>query len=93
VSLVQRPAHGSDGGCGIPILSHEDRIAQTNLINNVLARIGVVPNLADDGNILVTPGAGTVDDDGQVIEPRLRIAVRATFRALRLVQDFAGRFA
>lgn len=82
-----------DGEFGIPIYTHEDRVAQTNLINNALARIGIVPNLADDGNILITPGAGTLDPDGRVIEERLRLAVRAVFLVLELVQDWAERVA
>lgn len=80
-----------DHGFGIPIFTHEDRIAQTNLINNALTRIGVVPNLADDANILITPGAGTLDAEGHVIEDRLRLAVRAVFLVLEVVQDWAER--
>jgi len=82
-----------NGTLGIPIFSHEDRVAQTNLINNALVRIGIVPNLADDANILITPGAGTIDAQGRVLEDRLRIAVRAVFGVLVLVQNWAEKIA
>jgi hypothetical protein len=80
-----------NGALGIPIFSHEDRVAQSNLINNALVRIGIVPNLSDDANILITPGAGTIDATGNVLEDRLRAAVRAVFGVLVLVQDLAER--
>jgi hypothetical protein len=82
-----------DNSFGIPIFSHEDRVAQTNLINNALVRIGVTPNLADDANILITPGAGTINAEGDVLEERLRLATRAVFEVLILVQDWAERIA
>lgn len=82
-----------DGAFGIPIFTHEDRIAQTNLINNALSRIGIVPNLADDANILITPGAGTLDPDGRVIEERLRLVARAVFLVLEVVQEWGERIA
>ena len=81
-----------EGGFGIPIFSHEDRIAQTNLINNALVRIGIVPNLSDDANILITPGAGTTDADGQVIAERLRLTIRAVFLVLEILQDWSEEF-
>lgn len=76
---------------GIPIFTHEDRIAQTNILNNALARIGIVPNLSDDANILVTPGAGTLTEQGELDERSMRWAVRGLFLALKLVQDWGDR--
>lgn len=78
---------------GIPIFTHEDRIAQSNVLNNALARMGIVPNLSDDANILVTPGAGTLRPDGRVDEDLLRLVVRAQLLALKLVQDWGDRIA
>jgi hypothetical protein len=76
---------------GIPIFTHEDRIAKTNLLNNAIAKMGVVPNLSDDANIIITPGAGTMDSDGAVIEDRLRFAIRAVFAALELLQRWGEK--
>lgn len=76
---------------GIPIFTHEDRIARSNLLNPALERMGVLPNLSDDANILITPGAGTLTEDGALDEERMRLVVRAVFRALVLLQDWTAR--
>lgn len=83
----------AEGAFGIPVFTHEDRIAQTNILNNALARFGVVPNLSDDANILITPGAGTWQADGALDEALLRLVVRAQLLALKLLQDWGDRIA
>ncbi|MBP2231943.1 hypothetical protein J2847_005266 [Azospirillum agricola] len=87
------PASRGDRPWGIPIFTHEDRIARSNLFNQALARAGVLPNLSDDANILITPGAGTLDGEGRLIEDRMRLAVRAVFHTLILLQDWTERAA
>lgn len=82
-----------EGGFGIPIFTHEDRIAQSNVLNNALARMGIVPNLSDDANILVTPGAGTLRPDDRVDEELMRLVVRGQLLALKLLQDWGDRIA
>lgn len=78
------------GRMGLPIFSHEDRVAGSNLINLCLSRMGVIPNLAEDANLLVSLGLGTVDEDGTLLADRMRLAVRAMFAALVLVAEWAG---
>jgi hypothetical protein len=78
---------------GIPIFTHEDRIAGSNLLNNAIAKMGIAPNLSDDANIIITPGAGTSDPDGKVIEGKLRFAVRAVFEGLELLQRWGEKAA
>jgi len=50
-----------------------------------------VPNLSDDANILITPGAGTWAQDGSLDEDRLRLAVRSQLLALKLLQNWGDR--
>ncbi|SFU78046.1 hypothetical protein SAMN05216350_10554 [Polaromonas sp. YR568] len=83
----------AEGSFGIPIFTHEDRIAQTNVLNNALARMGIVPNLSDDANILITPGAGTFNANGELDEERVRLVVRGQLLALKLIQDWGDRIA
>ena len=40
---------------------------------------GGAPGQADDANVIINPGLGTVDELGVVIEERMRLAVRALF--------------
>lgn len=80
----------ADGRIGIPIFTHEDRVAQSNLLNLCIAKMGVVPNITDDANIPVTPGFGTTDEEGRVIEERMRWVVAAIFRSLALLAEWGA---
>ncbi|MGE4242140.1 hypothetical protein [Ramlibacter sp.] len=75
---------------GIPIFTNEDRIAGANLMGHALARMGIVLSQAEDGNVIFTPGLGTVDANGALIEPNMRLAVRAVFTTLALLRDWAA---
>lgn len=75
---------------GIPIFNNEDRVAGSHLLSRCLARMGIVPNQAEDANLIVTPGLGTVDAEGVVIEERMRLAVRGLFLALGLMAEWAS---
>ena len=70
---------------------HEDRIAHSNLLGACIARMGIIPNITDDANIPITPGLGTVTEDGALIEERARWVAKAVFRSLALVNEWAGR--
>ena len=81
----------ANGRMGIPIFTHEDRIAGSNLINLCMARMGVIPNVAEDGNLLVSLGLGTLDEDGALLPDRMRLAVRAMFASIALVAEWAQK--
>jgi hypothetical protein len=74
---------------GIPIFNNEDRVAGSHLLSRCLARMGVIPNQAEDANLVITPGLGTVDEEGIVIEDRMRLAARGLFLALGLMAEWA----
>jgi hypothetical protein len=76
---------------GIPIFSHEDRIAHSNLLNLCIAKMGVIPNITDDANIPVTPGLGTMSEDGVLVEERATWVASAIFRSLALINEWAQR--
>lgn len=80
-----------EGRRGIPIFTHEDRVAQSNILNLCIAQMGVVPNITEDANIPITPGLGTVDENGAIIEERMRLVVRAVFESLALVKEWAEK--
>lgn len=81
----------TDARPGIPIFSHEDRIAHSNLLNLCIAKMGIIPNISDDANIPVTPGLGTLSEDGTLIEERARWVAAAIFRSLALVHEWSQR--
>jgi len=73
------------GEPGIPIFTEEDSFSGTALIESGLSAIGVLPTITYDGNILISPGQGTIDDQGKLIEERMRLAVRALVGVIEIV--------
>jgi hypothetical protein len=78
-----------EGAAGIPIFTEEDSFAGTLPLETVLNTIGILPTITFDGNILIAPGHGTVDDDGALIEERMRFGVKAIIGALEIVTKYA----
>ncbi|MBO8168388.1 MAG: hypothetical protein H0Z35_04270 [Thermoanaerobacteraceae bacterium] len=79
-----------DGKMGIPIFSIEDMYAGSHLIQVGLKQMGVIPTVAYDGNIYMSPGLGTTDEKGQLLEDRVRYAVKALVKLLEIISRYAG---
>ncbi len=73
------------GGWGIPIFTIEDMYAGSNLLQSGLAQMGVIPTIAYDANIYISPGLGTTDQHGQLLEDRARLAVRALVKLIGII--------
>jgi hypothetical protein len=80
----------ADGKMGIPIFSIEDMYSGTSLIQSGMAQMGIIPCISYDANIRMSPGLGTVDENGQLMEDRVRWIVRALVKYLELLCRFAG---
>jgi hypothetical protein len=78
-----------DGEPGIPIFTEEDSFSGTALIESALGAIGVLPTITYDGNILVSPGQGTIDDRGKLIEERMQLAVRALVGTIEIICKYS----
>ncbi len=83
----ERSWSGSDPG--LPIFSNEDRIAGAHVLGQMMARMGVLLIQSEDGNIVLTPGLGTLDRQGVLREDRMRHVVEALFTALGLLREWA----
>jgi len=79
-----------NGEMGIPIFSIEDMYSGTAILQTGLSQIGVVPTVAYDGNIYMSPDLGTTDEEGQLIEDITRRGVKAQFALLEIVCKYAG---
>ncbi|MBJ7600534.1 MAG: hypothetical protein DLM67_26730 [Candidatus Nephthysia bennettiae] len=79
-----------DGEFGVPIFPIEDMYAGTHLLQAGMSQMGVVPTIAYDANILISPGLGTTDENGALQEDRARLAVRALMRLIEVVCTHAG---
>jgi len=79
-----------NGRMGIPIFSIEDMYAGSNIFQDGMKRMGVIPTIAYDGNIYISPGLGTTDSQGQLIKERARCAVKALVQLIEITCKYAG---
>lgn len=80
----------SGDGFGIPLFSLEDLYANTNPIMLATEAMGVEPATIYAGNILLNPGLGLLDRDGQLIKERAQLAARAMVKSIEIVCRHAG---
>ncbi|MFZ5642447.1 MAG: hypothetical protein ACOY46_02505 [Bacillota bacterium] len=79
-----------NGEIGIPIFSIEDMYAGSNLLQSGMAQMGVIPTVAYDGNIYISPGLGTTDEEGQLLEKETRYCIQGLVRLIEIVCKYAG---
>jgi hypothetical protein len=79
-----------DGKLGIPIFSIEDMYAGSNLFQDGMTQMGIIPTIAYDANIFISPGLGTSDNMGQLIHERAQMVVRALVMLIEIVCKHAG---
>jgi Aminotransferase class-V len=80
----------SNGRFGIPIFTIEDFYAGTEAIMSAMKQMGLVPTISYDANIMISPGLGTLDEDGNLIKENMRYAVKGLVRAIEIVSQYAG---
>jgi hypothetical protein len=81
-----------DGKLGIPIFTIEDMYAGSNLLQDGMSQMGIIPTISYDANIFISPGLGTTDEHGQLIHERARMIVRALVMLIEIVCEHAGIF-
>ncbi len=77
-------------GMGFPIFSIEDMYAGSHLIQTGLAQMGIIPTIAYDGNIFISPGMGTSDPDGNLIPDKMALAVRCLVALMEITGKYSG---
>lgn len=78
------------GQRGMPIYTLEDLWANTNPVVSAQDVMGVEPATIYAGKMFVTPGLGTLDVDGNLIEEYSRIAAKSLVGAINIVNKYAG---
>lgn len=78
------------GELGIPIFSIEDMYAGSNIFQTGCAQMGIIPTVAYDGNIYISPGLGTCDNKGQLVEETMRYAIKGLVRLIEITCKYAG---
>ncbi len=79
-----------DGKLGIPIFTIEDMYSGSNLFQDGMSQMGIIPTIAYDANIFISPGLGTTDSNGQIIEERARMVIRGLVMLIEIVCEHSG---
>ncbi|MPM71535.1 hypothetical protein SDC9_118501 [bioreactor metagenome] len=79
-----------ENGKRIPIFSIEDMYSGTNVLQTGMSHMGVIPTIAYDANIFISPGLGTTDLEGNLIHERARWAVRGMVKLIEITCKYAG---
>lgn len=74
---------------GIPIFPIEDFYSSGNLLQYGFAQMGISPPLCYDGNIILSPFCGGVDDEGKIKEDVVRYMVKCLVRSLEILFEFS----
>jgi hypothetical protein len=64
--------------------------AGSNLFQDGMTAMGIIPTIAYDANIFVSPGLGTCDSKGQLIHERAQMVVRALVMLIEIVCNHSG---
>jgi hypothetical protein len=75
---------------GIPIFTIEDMYAGTNILDAGMGQMGVIPTIAYDANIFISPGLGTLDEDGNLLKKETRVIVKALVGLINITCKYAG---
>jgi hypothetical protein len=79
----------NDRDFGIPISTIEDFFSDTNLIPIANEAMGVGAATVYAGNMFLTPGLGTLDEQGNLIESNAVGAAKALVRSMEIVCEVA----
>ena len=78
------------GRKGMPIFSIEDMYAGSHLLQAGMTQMGIVPTIAYDANLFISPGLGTTDENGELIEQNVRLVAKAQMKLIEIVAKKAG---
>ena len=80
----------ANGELGMPIFSIEDMYSGTNLMQSGMAQMGVIPTIAYDGNIYISPDLSTTDSRGNLLKEVMRYGVKAQVMLMEIIAKYAG---
>ncbi len=87
---VNYEATWNGSGLGFPVFSIEDMYAGSNILQTGCSQMGIIPTISYDGNIFISPGQGTCDENGNIIENKMRLVIRGLVRLMEIVGKHSG---
>ncbi|HMM20144.1 MAG TPA: hypothetical protein PKA10_05340 [Selenomonadales bacterium] len=79
-----------NGELGLPIFSIEDMYSGSNIFQSGMNQMGVIPTVAYDGNIYISPDLATTDSKGNLLKDVMRYGVQAQVRLMEIVAKHVG---
>ena len=64
----------------------------TSIFQSGVAQMGAIATIDYDGNIFISPGLGTTDEEGQLIEERTHRAIEALVQLIEITCKYAMIF-
>jgi hypothetical protein len=55
--------------------------------------MGIIATISYDANIFISPGQGTCDEEGNIIEERMRLAVKGLLALMEIIGRYSGYLA
>ncbi|NPV70930.1 MAG: hypothetical protein HPY55_09835 [Firmicutes bacterium] len=75
---------------GFPVFTIEDMYAGSNIIQTGLSQMGIIPTIGYDANIFISPGLGTCDENGEIVDQKMRLAVKGLVKLLEIIGRYSG---
>jgi len=75
---------------GFPIFSIEDMYAGSHLLQVGCSQMGIIATISYDANIFISPGQGTCDEEGNIIEEKMRLAIKGLFALMEIIGRYSG---
>lgn len=80
-------------GMGFPIFSIEDMYAGSHLLQVGCGQMGIIATISYDANIFISPGQGTCDEEGNLDEAKMRLAIKGLFALMEIIGKYSGYLA
>jgi len=77
-------------GLGYPIFSIEDMYSGSNILQDGMKQVGIFPTIMYDANIFMSPGLGTLDSKGNLIQERVVKITRAMVMLMETIGEHVG---
>jgi hypothetical protein len=75
---------------GLPLYNLEDLYTNTNAIDCAVVAMGQAPSTIYGGNVLIGPGLGLIDLDGDLMPDAARATFRGLIKAFGITAKHAG---
>ncbi|MGI6628208.1 MAG: hypothetical protein ACOX4K_07690 [Bacillota bacterium] len=77
-------------GMGFPIFPIEDMYAGSHLLQTGCSQMGIIATISYDANIFISPGQGTCDEEGNLVEDKMRLAIKGLVALMEIIGKYSG---